>query len=109
MNFVAQGIAVSVEPLTQASATERLAEILVDKAMITPARRDWAIARHAQTGRTLTIILVSTGMVSRGDLYRVLASDSVISHPVILAWPAPRRDLPVSCPFCPSSAVHFSP
>jgi hypothetical protein len=41
--------------------------------MITPAQRDWAMEAHARTGSTLSVILVSSGLVGRTDLYEVIA------------------------------------
>jgi len=62
-----------VEPVTQAWATARLAEVLVDKEIITPAQLDWAMAAHERAGCTLSVILISSGMVPRQELYQVLA------------------------------------
>lgn len=62
-----------MEPATQVLTPAKLGEVLVDRGMITPAERDWAMATHARTGSTLTLILISSGLVRRRALYQVLA------------------------------------
>lgn len=62
-----------MEPATDVLAPANMADVLVAKGMITPAQRDWAMEAHARTGSTLSVILVSSGLVARRDLYEVIA------------------------------------
>jgi cellulose synthase/poly-beta-1,6-N-acetylglucosamine synthase-like glycosyltransferase len=52
---------------------EELGEALVANGMITAEQLEWASAARDQAGTTLNVILVSSGLVRRLDLFRVLA------------------------------------
>ena len=56
-----------------------MADVLVAKGMITTAQRDWAMAAHARTGSSLSVILVSSGLIGRRDLYEVIAEVTGVS------------------------------
>jgi glycosyltransferase XagB len=62
-----------MERATDVRTPATMADVLVARGMITPAQRDWAMAAHARTGSSLSVILVSFGLVGRRDLYEVIA------------------------------------
>ena len=80
-----------MEPVTQAWATARLAEVLVDKEIITPAQLDWAMAAHERAGCTLSVILISSGMVPRQELYQVLAEMTGLPFTDLTSEPVDQR------------------
>ena len=57
--------------------TEEFGEALVANGMITAEQRDWALRARDQAGTTLNVVLVSSGLVRRLDLFQVLAE---LSH-----------------------------
>ena len=80
-----------MEPATRTVDAATLGTVLVDKGMITPEQRDWALARHGTTGATLTTIVISTGMVPRRDLYQVLAEMTGVPFSDLTAEQADQR------------------
>jgi len=65
-----------VQTITQESIGERMAEILLARGMITQEQRDWAMEVRERAGTTLTVILITAGIVHRLDLYPLLAEMS---------------------------------
>jgi MshEN domain len=57
--------------------TEEFGEALVENGMITAEQRDWAMGARDRAGTSLSVVLVSSGLVKRLDLFRVLAE---LSH-----------------------------
>jgi glycosyltransferase XagB len=55
---------------------EQLGDVLVTKEMITPEQRDWALRACRRAGTSLSVIVVSSGLVQRLDLFQVLAEHS---------------------------------
>jgi glycosyltransferase XagB len=60
-----------------------VADALVERGLIEPGQRDWALEVHERTGSPLQAILVASGLVKRMHLYPVLAE----------IWQAPYVDL----------------
>jgi glycosyltransferase XagB len=58
---------------TRLARAEQLGEVLVDRGLITPEQRDWAMDAHRRTASALTVILNTSGIVPRLRLYHVLA------------------------------------
>ncbi len=56
---------------------EELGEALVANGMITAGQRDWAMRARERAGTTLTVVLISSGLVKRLELFQVLAE---LSH-----------------------------
>jgi cellulose synthase/poly-beta-1,6-N-acetylglucosamine synthase-like glycosyltransferase len=56
---------------------EQLGEALVVNGMITAEQLDWALWTREQSGTRLAVILISSGLVKRLDVFRVLAE---LSH-----------------------------
>jgi glycosyltransferase XagB len=57
---------------------EQLGEVLVADGMITAEQRDWAMRARERAGTSLSVILISSGLVRRLDLFRVLAELSQV-------------------------------
>jgi cellulose synthase/poly-beta-1,6-N-acetylglucosamine synthase-like glycosyltransferase len=57
--------------------SEELGEALVANGMITAEQLDWALRAREKSGTRLVVILISTGLVKRIDVFRVLAG---LSH-----------------------------
>jgi glycosyltransferase XagB len=76
-----------VTAVTQESTGEQLAEILLIRGTITQEQRDWAIEMRERAGTTLTVILITAGLVHRLDLYPVLAEMSGVPFIDLTATP----------------------
>ena len=65
-----------VRTVTGGLTTEEFGEALVENGMITAEQRDWAMRAREQAGTSLSVILISSGLIRRLDLFRVLAEES---------------------------------
>jgi cellulose synthase/poly-beta-1,6-N-acetylglucosamine synthase-like glycosyltransferase len=65
-----------VRTATEVLTPEEIGKALVANGMLTAEQRDWAMRAREQAGTSLSVILVSSGLVRRQDLFRVLAEMS---------------------------------
>ena len=76
LRFATNGYNSRVRTATDVLTPEEIGKALVANGMITAEQRDWAMRAHEQAGTSLTVILVSSGLVRRQDMFRVLAEMS---------------------------------
>jgi glycosyltransferase XagB len=73
--------------VTTEMTPEQLGAVLVAKELITPEQRDWALRARERAGTTLGVILISSGLVRRLDLFLLLAEHSNLPFIDLVAAP----------------------
>jgi cellulose synthase/poly-beta-1,6-N-acetylglucosamine synthase-like glycosyltransferase len=77
LNLITNGYNFRVRSVAEDLTVEQLGEALVVNGMITAEQLDWALLVQEQTGTRLSVVLISSGLVQRIDLFRVMAE---VSH-----------------------------
>jgi hypothetical protein len=77
LNLITNGYNCRVRSVAEDLTVEQVGEACVANGMITAEQLDWARLVQEQTGARLSVVLITSGLVQRYDLFQVMAE---VSH-----------------------------